>query len=530
MRGRVTESVFLEGTLKIKDHVSNRALVLGGDESGIRIAELLKKNGFDATVLIGPNDIHSENSRVNVIQGSISQVSGFVGNFDVQIHTPTDRYDEMFGLIIAAQPANQQSKTNAFSLTSSDKIYSLSEFKRFLDSGDRLSENNGTWHHIAFFFDLKGSSDISQFETLLSILDRLEIFHQVQPYIFTRDLKVASAGLEARYRYHRQRGVVFFKFDGPDPQIVQNERGCVIEFVEPLLGEKMELTPDWIVLDEILGPPIDLDPLLKMIPSAPAFAPYLQPESTRFNGVETPKAGVYAVGPARGVFDNESLKADIDAVMVSVLKTLPELSRITEREAAFVDKTKCAFCLTCIRLCPHGAVGFHSRPEVDPLSCKMCGICILECPMGAIQTRSNNSDVLEVNSNLFSNGAKAGKSGRIKLLVCSRSGLQAAGKINQTLLSDVEICALPCAGSLDPNSLLKFFLDGADGIIVAGCFKGNCASIYGSTLAEERVTQTSKTLKQAGIDPERLEFIYLAGNTPGRIVEAIARLKSRTDN
>ncbi|MCX5872484.1 MAG: hypothetical protein NTY51_04500 [Deltaproteobacteria bacterium] len=41
MRGRVTESVFLEGTLKIKDHVSNRALVLGGDESGIRIAELL---------------------------------------------------------------------------------------------------------------------------------------------------------------------------------------------------------------------------------------------------------------------------------------------------------------------------------------------------------------------------------------------------------------------------------------------------------------------------------------------------------
>jgi quinone-modifying oxidoreductase subunit QmoB len=528
--GRITESVFLEGTYNIRDHVSNRALVLGGDESGIRIAELLKKNGFKATVLIAPNYIHSENSKVDVIRGSISQVSGFVGKFDVQIHASTDRYNETFGFIIAAQPANQQSKTNAFSLTSSDKIHSLSEFKCFLDSGARLSENNGNWRYIAFFFDLKGSSDISQFETLLSILDRLEIFHQVQPYIFTRNLKVASAGLEARYRYHRQRGVVFFKFDGPDPKIVQNERGCVIEFVEPLLGEEMELTTDWIVLDEILGPPTDLDPLLKMIPSAPAFAPYLQPESTRFNGVESPKAGVYAVGPARGVFDNESLESDVDAVMVSVLKTFPELSRITDREAAFVDYTKCAFCLTCIRLCPHGAIGFHSRPEVDTLSCRMCGVCISECPMRAIQTRSSNSDFPEVNPNLFFNVSKAGESGRIKLLACSRSGLQAAAKINKTVLSDVEICALTCAGSLDPNSLMKFFLDGADGIIVAGCFKGNCASIYGSTLAEEKVKQTSRTLKQAGIDPERLEFIYLAGNTPERIVEAITRLKIRIDD
>lgn len=529
MRGRITESVFLEGAYNTRDHVSNRALVLGGDESGIRIAELLKINGFEATVLIAPNDIHCENSIVNVIQGSMSRISGFVGNFDVQIETKTNRYNQAFGFIIAAQPANQQSKTNAFSLTSSDKIYSLSEFKCFLDSGVSLAGNNGTWRHVAFFFDLKGSSDISQFETLLSILDRLEIFHQVQPYIFTRNLKVASTGLEARYRYHRQRGVVFFKFDGPDPQIVQNERGYVIEFVEPLLGEEMELTPDWIVLDEILGPPTDIDTLLRMIPSAPAFAPYLQPESTRFNGVESPKAGVYAVGPARGVFDNESLEADIDAVVVSVLKSFPELSRNTDREAAFVDNTKCTFCLTCIRLCPHGAIGFHSRPEVDPLSCRMCGVCISECPMRAIQARLNNADVPEINPNLFSDGSKAGESGRIKLLVCSRSGLQAAAKINQTVLSNVEICALSCAGSLDPNSLMKFFLDGADGIIVAGCFKGNCASIYGSTLAEERVKQTSKTLKQADIDPERLEFVYLAGNTPERIVEAIARLKSCTN-
>ena len=78
------------------------------------------------------------------------------------------------------------------------------------------------------------------------------------------------------------------------------------------------------------------------------------------------------------------------------------------------------------------------------------------------------------------------EAGRIKLFVCSRSGLQAVAKINSSLLTNLEICELPCAGALDPNSILRSFRDGVAGIIIAGCFKGNCASVYGSTLADEK--------------------------------------------
>jgi len=377
-----------------------------------------------------------------------------------------------------------------------------------------LPERKGPWLHIAFFFDLKGASEISQFEELLSILDRLEAFDQVQSYVFANNLKVSSEGLDAWYRDHRRRGVVFFKFDSDDPQISFRNKELVIEFVEPLLKEEMELTPDLIVLDEILGPSPSIRPILEMIPSWPSSAPYLQPESTRFNGVETQKAGVFAVGPARGVFDQRSLRADIEAARVSILQALPELSSLIVKETAFIDRNKCTFCLTCVRLCPHGAIGFDFRPEVDPMSCKSCGVCVVECPMSAIEIRPANAEMIEES-----------KTAPLKLFVCSHSGLQAVSKINSNFLTDVEIIPLPCAGSISPNMMLKALQEGAKGIVVAGCFKGNCASIYGSTLADSRVAQMVQTFQSVRMDKVKIEFVYLAGNTPDRIVDAITRMK-----
>ncbi len=532
MNRRVIESVFLTGNYRIRDQVSTRALILGGDEYGFRIADLLMRNGFEPTLLIGPEDKLPATSTFETIQGAIRNISGFIGNFQIQIQTSTDLRDTRFGFIVAAQPANRLSKIDSFVSSKSDKIYSLSEFKQFLDSGGKLSpKEDGGWQHVAFFFDLKGSSEISQFDTLLSILDRLEMFDQLQSYVFTRNVKVASAGLEPRFRYQRQHGVVFFKFDQADPVIVQNEKDLKIEFVEPLLKEEMELMPDIVVIDEILTPADSLEPILKMIPSSPACAPYLQPESTRFCGVETQKAGIYAVGPARGVFDQESLNADVAAVRVSLLKAMRGLSSTLYKQTAFIDHNRCVFCLTCVRLCPHVAIGFDFRPEVDPLSCEACGVCVTECPMSAIQMRCDGNTVSsDQTEKAPSQDTNTGEAGKIKLFVCSRSGLQATAKIGPNFLTDVEIFELSCAGSLDPDFLLRIFRAGAAGIIVAGCFKGNCGSVYGSTLAHERVVKTTKILEHAQIDADKLEFIYVAGNTPDRIVDAITRMRKRNTN
>ena len=52
-----------------------------------------------------------------------------------------------------------------------------------------------------------------------------------------------------------------------------------------------------------------------------------------------------------------------------------------------VDEDKCALCLTCLRLCPHGAVLVEPGAEAAKImssDCQGCGICAAHCPSHAI--------------------------------------------------------------------------------------------------------------------------------------------------
>ena len=50
-----------------------------------------------------------------------------------------------------------------------------------------------------------------------------------------------------------------------------------------------------------------------------------------------------------------------------------------------VDQGLCTLCLTCLRFCPHQAIGWTHRIFIHLLACRRCGICAGECPMDAIQ-------------------------------------------------------------------------------------------------------------------------------------------------
>ena len=58
---------------------------------------------------------------------------------------------------------------------------------------------------------------------------------------------------------------------------------------------------------------------------------------------------------------------------------------------ACVDETKCALCLTCLRVCKSGAPFFDRteaiKVEIDVEKCSGCGVCVGECPAKAMELR-----------------------------------------------------------------------------------------------------------------------------------------------
>jgi len=525
----VLESLFLNRRPLPESRDLQRVLVLGGDHAGRELAIRLKDEGFDVLLLEDGDGAAASDGISLFSNATLGRVQGFVGDFDVVIDAADGPFKERVGFIVAAQPAEHLPKYRDYGLARSERVIALSDLEAALETGDALVQPMGPWMHAVFLCGLKGGSDPAEFARVLNAVGELGKRSRVQAYVFTRQVKVAGPGLERRYREARESGTLFFKFDGPGPVFEEGPDGPVMIFNDPLLGTEMELAPDLLIVDEEVLPPSSLEPLMDAIPSSEVARPFLQPESIRFSGVETPKAGILAVGPARGKFGTESIVGDMECA-VTALKTWRQ--GWTDRGLPGppeVDQARCAVCLTCVRLCPHGAMSFRKRAEADPASCVRCGICAVECPAAAISLAPPDGDTSPAVK--ITNGVSAGREpNKIVAFLCSRSAAQALESAAATVRENLAPVVVPCAGTIDIAHILAAFREGAAGILAAGCHTGNCASIYGTVLAAERAARARAVLEEIGIDPGRVLFTTLAGNTPGDLARTVRELEDRLSN
>ncbi len=115
---------------------------------------------------------------------------------------------------------------------------------------------------------------------------------------------------------------------------------------------------------------------------------------------------------------------------------------------------------------------------------------------------------------------------------CAFTAADLAGTMRQQYPPNVRIVRFPCTGRLEVNMILRAFLDGADGVLVAGCEPGGCHFIKGNLRAAKRVEHCRKLLEEAGISPERVEMRHIAASqgplfaeTARRFTEKIGALK-----
>ncbi len=524
MKPRVVEATFLRRPFQPGMPVLNRVLVIGGEENGARLVTRLVADGL-RVLLLGDGSKVAASPDVTVLEDAeIEAIHGFAGDFEVRLRTAAGLLRERVGFIVAAPAARHVPLFDAYGLAKSPRVMSLSDLESMLAAEAALEPRRAEWFHAAFLCGLTIEQESQAFDRVLSAVDLLEPMGKVQAYIFTRNVKVAASGLERRYRSARERGALFFKFDGEGPRFEETPEGPLMVFTEPLLGLEMELLPDLVVVDEQVSPSPMLRHILEAIPSAAAFAPYMQPDSLRFAGVETPKKGILAMGASRGMSDPEIIRGDVDAVVTWLKQFRQGPTLAVPSGPAEVDPAKCTICLTCVRLCPHGAITYHKAAEVDPGSCARCGICAVECPNRAISL-APAPGIADISSQVRAACSPCMKP-KISAFLCSRSAAQAFERMPASIRRKVVPVVVPCAGSLDPGHLLDALEAGADGVLAAGCFTGNCASVYGTVLARERVQETSGMLHQMGLDAHVIRFVQIAGNAAGALARAVVELEA----
>ncbi len=69
-----------------------------------------------------------------------------------------------------------------------------------------------------------------------------------------------------------------------------------------------------------------------------------------------------------------------------------------------------------------------------------------------------------------------------------------------------------CSSRVDPTLILKAFLMGADGVLVAGCHLGDCHYVNGNYNTEKRIMKTMKALEYVGLEAKRLRLEWISAS------------------
>jgi coenzyme F420-reducing hydrogenase delta subunit len=73
---------------------------------------------------------------------------------------------------------------------------------------------------------------------------------------------------------------------------------------------------------------------------------------------------------------------------------------------------------------------------------------------------------------------------------------------------NIRLVRLMCSGRLDPAFVLEAFARGADGVMVSGCWPGDCHYIEQNYYALRRFNLIKRTLSGLGLEPQRVKLVW----------------------
>jgi F420-non-reducing hydrogenase iron-sulfur subunit len=84
-----------------------------------------------------------------------------------------------------------------------------------------------------------------------------------------------------------------------------------------------------------------------------------------------------------------------------------------------------------------------------------------------------------------------------------------------------------CTGRMDPAAVARAFKKGLDGLMVVGCYFGDCHYISGNYQAQAKIDITRKLLEYIGVNKERLVFRQCSSGEASVFVELVSKFDAK---
>ncbi len=204
-----------------------------------------------------------------------------------------------------------------------------------------------------------------------------------------------------------------------------------------------------------------------------------------------------------------------------LLALLPWLPPKRVSAAATVHLDNCNGCGRCEADCPYSAITmvlrtdgapFSQQAQVDDGRCVRCGICTGACPTATPYRRRSELvagiELPQLSMQSLRDGTVAAVEklrGDTKVIVYACDSAAARGLEND----HTAVVNVPCVGHLPP-ALLDFTLTRrhADGVLLAGCRRGDCAFRLGIDWTEQRLAGLRDPYLRKRVPRERIHCVW----------------------
>jgi len=107
---------------------------------------------------------------------------------------------------------------------------------------------------------------------------------------------------------------------------------------------------------------------------------------------------------------------------------------------------------------------------------------------------------------------------------CSYRAADLAGTARIHYAPNMRAIRVMCSGRVDPQFVLKALIEGADGVMIAGCHPGECHYVDGNIKTLRRFILLKRLLSQFGIEEERVQLVWASASEGNILAEAVDRM------
>jgi len=107
---------------------------------------------------------------------------------------------------------------------------------------------------------------------------------------------------------------------------------------------------------------------------------------------------------------------------------------------------------------------------------------------------------------------------------CSYRAADLAGTARMKYPPNVRLVRLMCSGRVDPTFVLRAFADGADGVVLTGCWPTDCHYRLQNVKALRRFILLRRVLEDMGIEPDRFQRVYASAAEGQQLAAAFERI------